>query len=161
MVSSKFGTDGKGVLSPEALVSSTKLNPIYRGRLKPTKPKQKKKKQEIHGNKGRNRKIKTSGNAAQNPTTSSEGGDKGGGVARGVYCSGREFHAQAREDHVPIGVVQKVDCMVVEESWEAGGDGGAARGVYCPGRGEHASAHEFHTQVRGAHALVRTVLVAD
>ena len=47
LIKFESGTKEKGVLSPEALVSTTKIYPKTRRRLKPTKPKQS------------NRKIKT------------------------------------------------------------------------------------------------------
>jgi hypothetical protein len=36
----EFGTEENGILSSKGLVSTTKLSPKYKGRLKPIKPKQ-------------------------------------------------------------------------------------------------------------------------
>jgi hypothetical protein len=70
LVRFKFGTDGKGILYPETLVSTTHITNKNIGRLKPKQNNGK-----YMDTKENTRKIKTSENATQNPTTSGGSGD--------------------------------------------------------------------------------------
>jgi hypothetical protein len=128
LIRSISGIDEKGVLIPEALVSTTKIYPKTRWRLKPTKPKQynRKKKKKKH----ENIQIKTtSGNTTKNQTAICVG-DEGGGTAGGVdnpgeevagvgYCPGREERASAHEVHAQAHAVRAADreVSVVTVEW--------------------------------------------